>query len=251
MVVIGVLSGKGGVGKTTVTSNLAAALSSEFKRKVIILDTNVSSSHIRLHFGMVDEIKKTLPDVIRGKTTVSKATYSHEITGVDVVPSSLGLHPNLNLEKVKKIAGDLAVSAYDFVVIDASPGFGRDVIDAINASDIILVVTNPNFPDVSDALKIVELANGKGKKIFVVLNKVKGKKYELDKDKVESMLDSKVAMVIPEDDKVPESISKGVPVVVYDKGSRASISFKKLAAFLTDTEYKPSFADRIKWFIGI
>lgn len=250
MVVIGVLSGKGGVGKTTVTSNLATALSNEFGRKVIVLDTNVSSSHIRLHFGLVDEVSKTLPDVIKGKSDISKAIYKNEITGVNIVPSSAGLNRNLDLEKLKNLAGDLTESEYDFVIIDASPGFGDDVMNAIKAADKIIVVTTPYAPDLSDAMKTIELVRKAGKKVTLVLNRVRKKKYEMDIENVESMLDTRVDTIIPEDDKIPESISRSVPVVVFSKGSKVSIVFKKLAASIIGKKYSPSISDRIKWAFG-
>jgi len=250
MVVVSILSGKGGVGKTTVASNIATSLSKDFDRRVIVLDTNVSGSHIRMHFGMLNGIKKTLPDVIKGNAEADDATYNHESTGVDIIPSSLGLNRNLNMNKIKKIAGDLAVSDYDFVIIDSSAGFGDGVMSTINSADIVLVVTNPSLPDVSDALKIVELAKKRSKKIFVVLNRIKGRNYEMSREKVEDMLDTEVLMTISEDEKIPESISRGVPVVAYKKMSRPSIEFRRLAAFLANEVYEPSAMDKLKCFLG-
>ena len=250
MAVIGIASGKGGVGKTTVTSNLATALTQVFERNVIVLDCNATSSHIRLHFGMYDDIKKTLPDVIKGKSDLEEATYSSPTTGVKIVPSSANLTSEIDLKKLKDLVWDTAKSEYDFVIIDSSPGFGGNVIDVIKTSDKVLVVTTPNVPDVTDALKIVDLARKMKKKVYVVLNKVKGKKYELKEDKIKDMLETSITMTVPEDEKVPESIATGVPVVVYSKGSKASIAFKKLAGSLVEKGYKPSFVDRVKWFFG-
>ena len=250
MVVIGIASGKGGVGKTTVTSNLATALKQVFNRNVVVLDCNITSSHIRLHFGMYEDFKKTLPDVVKGKSSFSKATYSDEITGVKIVPSSPELTQEVNLKKLKSLVWDTAKSEYDFVIIDSAPGFGSNVINVMKASDKLLIVTNPNIPDVTDAIKIVELAKKMKKEVHVVLNKVSGEKYELKEDKVKELFDVPITMVIPEDKKVPESISAGVPTVIYSKGSNASIAFKKLAASLIGEEYKPSLSDRVKWFLG-
>lgn len=250
MVVIGIISGKGGVGKTTVTSNLATALSNVFNRDVIVLDCNVASSHIRLHFGMYEDFKKTLVDVIKGSVELTDATHYNPISGVKIVPSSASLTSAINLKKLKSLVWKKAKSAHEFVIIDSSPGFGKDVMDIMKASDKILIVTTPNIPDVSDAAKIVELAKKNKKKIYVVLNRVKGKKYELEPGKIEKMFDEKIIMIIPEDKAVPESIAVGVPVVIYKPGSRASIAFKKLAASLIGEKYKPSIAERIKWFFG-
>jgi len=249
MVVVGVLSGKGGVGKTTVTSNLASAMANVFNRKSIILDTNVSSSHIRLHFGEYDEIKKTLRDVIRDDSMLEKAVISNDMTGVDLVPSPQNLK-SLDLNKLRTLASTLAPSQYDFVIIDSSPGFGDDVSDGIKASNKIVIVTNPFIPDVTDALKIMEMVKKQKRDVIVAVNRLRGKKHELDTEEIRQMLDAKDIIEIPEDDKVPESISKGVPLVVYKKGSKASMAIKRLAGLIIGEYYAPSASDRFKWFLG-
>jgi len=249
--VIGIASGKGGVGKTTVTSNLATALTQVFDRNVVVLDCNVVSSHIRLHFGMYSDFKKTLPDVIRGKTDFSDATYSDSTTGVKIVPSSPETIKEVNLKKLKSLVWKTAKSEYDFVIIDSAPGFGPNVIEVMKASDKLLVVTTPNIPDVTDAIKIIELAKKMKKEVYVVLNRVKKEKYELKEDRIKELFDVPVDMIIPEDEKVPESIAAGVPTVVYKPSSKASTSLKKLAGFLVGEEYRPSLADRVKWFFGL
>ena len=252
MVVVGILSGKGGVGKTTVTSNLAAALTKVFGRRVIVLDTNITSSHIRLHFGIYDELKKTLKDVIKDDSVVKEAVVSSDFVGVDIIPAPETLK-GLDLEKLSNLASKLAESEYDFVVIDSAPGFRENTENVIRASDIVLLITTPQIPDVTDTLKIMALVKKYRKKYIVVLNRVKNKKYELKKEKIMDMLDidEDKLLVIPEDENVPESISKGVPVVVYKEGSKASIAFKKLAGYLVGEEYKPSIKERIKWFLGL
>jgi len=240
------------VGKTTITSNLAVALTSVFKRKAIILDTNITSSHIRLHFGMYEEMKRTLKDVVRNESMLKEVIHSDELTGVDLVPAPESLR-GLDLEKLKNLASHLAESVYDFVIIDSAPGFRENTENIIKASDKILVITTPQIPDVSDALKLAEFIRKKKKRPIVVVNRRKKKKYELSKEQIMEMLDvkEKEFFEIPEDEKVPESIARGVPVTLYKKGSKASIALKKLAAYLAGEEYKPSLSERIKWFFGI
>ncbi|OYT42413.1 MAG: hypothetical protein B6U78_01245 [Candidatus Aenigmarchaeota archaeon ex4484_224] len=249
MVVISVLSGKGGVGKTTVTTNIATALTAVFKRKTLILDTNITSSHIRLHFGMYDEMKYTLKDIIKDESMLKKVIRTSELTGVDLIPSPETLK-GLNLEKLKNLASQLATSEYNFVIIDSAPGFRENVPHIIKASDHVLIVTNPYLPDVTDALKLLEVVKKYKRKFTVIVNRIKKKKYELSDEQIKDMLDVKKIVEIPEDEKVPESIAAGVPIVIYKPGSKASIALKKLAASLIGEEYKPSIRERIKWFLG-
>lgn len=88
--------------------------------------------------------------------------------------------------------------------------------------------------------------------IGIVLNKVRGKSYELTKEEVEESLGVNVIAEIPDDPKVPESIAYRIPVVSYSPRSPASIAYKKLAAQLIGEEYEASKAGlwwRIKCFV--
>ena len=82
---IGVLSLKGGVGKTSVVSALGSAIAG-FNKKVLLIDGNLSAPNLGLHLGLVDP-KKTLNHVLNRESNVSDAI--HEVDGLDVIPSSL------------------------------------------------------------------------------------------------------------------------------------------------------------------
>lgn len=249
MVVIGVLSGKGGVGKTTITSNAATALSKVFKRKAIILDANVTSSHIRLHFGMFDEMKKTLKDIVKNEDAISNSIYKSEVAGVDIIPSPENLK-GLDLEKLKSIVSNAALSDYDVVIVDSAPGFRENTENIIKSSEKVVVVANPYIPDITDALKMMELIKKYKKKVIVVINKIRNKKYELGENQIKEMLDVEEVVKIPEDEKVLESVSRGVPVVLLSEKSKASIALTKLAGMLIGEKYTPSIFKRMKWFFG-
>lgn len=248
MAVIAILSGKGGVGKTTLTTNLATSLSNDFKRKVVVLDTNVSSAHVGLHFGIYEDLQTTLPDVMKKRQSIEKAVYEQTETGVDIVPSSVAINEDVNLRKIKNYILQLAASPYDYVLVDCAPGYGVDVFNAIKAADEVIIVTTPNIPDVSDAMKLVEQLRGvKKKKVRLVLNRVTGEKYELDTGEIKSRIGFQIHSVVPEDKSVPESIANGMPVVMYDKYSRPSIEIKKLAASVAGEKYKPpGFFERLR-----
>lgn len=239
MSVIGVLSGKGGVGKTTITSNLAAALSKEYGRNVIILDTNVYSSHIKLHFGIYEDVPFTLPDVVKRKK-IEKFVYAHGPTRVEIIPSGATIK-NVNLKKLKNLAYNLAKSKYHYIIIDCAPGFGKDVVTAIKAVDELIVVTTPQIPDVEDALKIIELVGMMKKKVDgIVVNRVKREKYELKIEQLKQTFDIPIIATVPESKKVPESIAAGVPLIIYAKYDRAAIEIKKLAAKIAGEVYRPA-----------
>ena len=85
--VIGIVSGKGGVGKTTLASNLGIALS-KFGRNVTLVDCNVTTSHLGFYFGLYD-YPVTLNQVLKGEASLESATYFSN--GVKIIPASLEL----------------------------------------------------------------------------------------------------------------------------------------------------------------
>ena len=84
--VIGILSGKGGVGKTTLTGNLAVELA-KLGKEVYAIDCNISTSHLGMYFGFYD-YDITLNDVLRGSHEIEDSIYEHK-SGVKIVPGSL------------------------------------------------------------------------------------------------------------------------------------------------------------------
>ncbi|MFN6992432.1 MAG: AAA family ATPase, partial [Fervidobacterium sp.] len=78
--VIGVLSGKGGVGKTTIVANLSAALTFKFNKKVTVIDCNLTTSHLGMHFGIF-HYPKTFNDFLKGSSPIADVIFPHG-TGV-------------------------------------------------------------------------------------------------------------------------------------------------------------------------
>jgi septum site-determining protein MinD len=242
--VISVLSGKGGVGKTTVVANLAASLTYDFKRNVILLDGNITTSHLGLHFGLYNDLPVTLREVLEKNVPPMHATFIHP-TGVRIIPTPLN-GKITKFSKFDKVVNQLK-NDYEIVLIDSPPGLGRELLTELKTSEQAIVVATPDLPSITDALKTIDLLR-KLKKDFLglVLNRVRNERYELTKNEIESTCNCNIVSVIPEDPKVPESIAKGVPVCLYDGKSKAAVQLKKLAAHLVGEEYvAPGLLDRI------
>jgi MinD-like ATPase involved in chromosome partitioning or flagellar assembly len=102
------------------------------------------------------------------------------------------------------------------------------------------VVTNPYLPDVTDALKTVNIAEEAGTEILgVVVNRAKFHEAELDPDEIESMVGHPVIMEVPEDEAVQEALAKKMPVVHHDPDHHVSERFRKVAAEVAGIEYEP------------
>ena len=247
--IIAVASGKGGVGKTTVVSNLAAALSG-FNRSVIAIDGNLTTSNLGLHLG-VPLYPVTLQDVLKGKAKIKDAVYYHE-SGFRVIPADVSFE-NIMVPESEKMVGVFytLVGDADFILIDTAAGLGKESLSALKAADEVLVVTNPDRPSVTDALKLCKLAESYGTHILgAVINRVKKKRHELSVQEIENFLSIPVLGVVHEDGLVSEAIANSQPVVMYQPKSFVAQQFKAIAANLAGIEYKirkPVFHKLFLW----
>ena len=235
--VIGVASGKGGVGKTTVVSNLGVSLAQE-GANVAILDANLTGANLGFHFGFI-AYPTSLHQVIRGEAVITDAMYKH-VSGVEVIPASLSVDDlETKPKNLKQIFCD-HLSDKDFILIDCATGLDQETIVAIEMSDEILLVTHPELPTISDTLRTKELSKKLGKDVLgVVLNRV-SKQDRLKKENIVSFFDLPIISVIPEDHRIRRSIEVKKPVVLQHPRSIVGQEFKRLSYHLLDKEFTPS-----------
>ncbi len=232
-----VTSGKGGVGKTTVASNLAYNLA-QLGQDVIAVDANLTTPNLGLHFGL-HLPSKTLHDVLRGKAKVHQATYYHPF-GFRVIPASMSVTDLVGVD-ISNLQGVLSnlVGKTDFVILDSAAGLGREAVSAIQAADEIILVTNPDLPSVADAMKTAKLAADSNKKILgVVLNRIKNSWYELSEGELQQALNLPILARIPEDEAVHKSIALKLPLSLHDFYSPASIELNRFAHSLIGRDFK-------------
>jgi septum site-determining protein MinD len=184
----------------------------------------------------------TLHDVLKGTVPIESAIYHHVETGLKVIPASLSIEAlkDVSIEKFKSVILKLLGKA-DIVIVDSAAGLGREALASISVADDLLIVTNPELPAVTDALKTIKIAEESSTRILgVVVNRVRGLKHEMTMNEIRSMLEVPIISIIPEDLAVPKSIAKRIPVVHHRPRSRASIEFQKLAAKVVGESWTPS-----------
>jgi len=215
---VGILSGKGGVGKTSTAVNMAAALS-YFGRDVVVVDGNLSTPNLGLHLG-VPVVPITLHDVLKGKNSLSDSVYLHH-SGLKIVPAGLSLDDlrNVSPEKLKKSLPTLD-GLTDVVLVDGSAGLGRETLALIQAVDELIIVTNPELPAVTDALKTVRLAEEMGKKVRGIVLAKTGENHDIPLENIESLLEKPVLGIVPYDKGVRESLIRREAVVFSDPKSK-------------------------------
>ncbi len=247
--IIGVASVKGGVGKTTTVSNLAAALS-KLGYKVLAVDANFTGANLGLHLGTSSRNILTVHDVLKRNVGIKEAIYEHPL-GFHVLLGGIYLSDLKNIkfdrfkEELEKIKGE-----YDIVLLDCAAGLDSEAISAIKASDELLIVTTPELPAVADAYKLVEFAESNWIPITgVIVNKEdKGQKYkDITIDDVEEILGRRVIEVIPKEELVGQSVNLKKPIVNLYPNSKSGTSFMRLAYQLVgrEMEENQSLIDRI------
>lgn len=233
--VVGVLSLKGGVGKTSSVVSLGAALS-QFGKKVLLVDANYSAPNLGLHLDIIDP-DKTIHHVLGDDTHINDAI--HESWGFDVIPASIFHNMSYNPLKLKNKLRALK-NKYDVILLDSSPALNDETLSVINAADELLVVTTPDYSTLSMTLKSVNMAKKKGTPITgLILNKVHDKGFELNLEDVEKTSDVPVMAVVPHDVNVLKSQAHFTPSVYMKPRSRGSHEYKKLAATLVGERYNP------------
>lgn len=231
-----VTSGKGGVGKTSLVSNLATALA-ELGQDVVAIDANLTTPNLGLHLGM-QLAPRTLHDVLKGNSKLRNAIYPHQL-GFKVIPSSMNINDlkDVDVGRMHEVTLNLLGQA-DYVLLDSAAGLGREAISAIDASDEILIITNPDLPSVVDALRVAKISKDSNKNVLgVVINRIKGNEHEMTKSEIEYMVGHPVVAEIPEDKNISESIGNKRPIVNLNPNSPASIEIRRLAHHLCEVPF--------------
>jgi MinD-like ATPase involved in chromosome partitioning or flagellar assembly len=241
--IIGVVSGKGGVGKTTIASNLSYYLSRAGK-SVTLVDCNVTTSHINFNFGFFS-FNKTLNNVLRGETEIWEATYKYK--NLNIVPASLRLE-DLNYIDLMSLNKVIRSINSQFVFLDSAPGFGREAISVLNSVDSVLIVATPFMTSIADILRMKKILNELNVyPLGIVLNMVKRKPYELDKRSIEAITGIEVIGSVPYDENVEYSLSLGKPFIEAFPNTKASIAIKRITNELFGVEIeKMGFFENMK-----
>lgn len=236
--IIGVASGKGGVGKTTVSTNLALALR-DFGKRVLLIDCNLSTPHLAYYLG-VSNYKYTLNDALLGKVDI--ISTAHLKDGIRYIPASLNLKDLVGVDTAsfKKHLKKLQNDKYDFIILDSAPGLGREALSVLDAAEELIFVTTPFVPMVNDVIRSAEVLKSlKGvKNVNIVMNMITEGSHEILSRSVTNLTGFPVIGQISYDQNIVYGLAAKSPIVNYKPNSSSSIDFKALAANLLGVDYK-------------
>jgi len=231
--IIGIVSIKGGVGKTTTAIALGAALA-RLGKKTLLIDANFSSPHLNWHIGLYNP-ELTIHHVLEDKTNIKEAIYETDY-GFDLVPGALiynKINPFKLCDKLREVR-----RKYDVILIDSSPNLNDEVLATMIASDELVVVTTPDYVTLGTTLRAIKLAKERRTPIAgLILNKVYGKDFELSIEEIEKQAGVDVLAVLPHEVDFLKALSKTVPLTLY-KNTKSSLEYKKLAAALVGEKFE-------------
>lgn len=252
--IISVANQKGGVGKTTTAVNLAASLASA-EKKVLLIDFDPQSNATTSLGFRRNDIEFDIYHVLMGSKKLSQIIQKTEMATLDLAPSNIGL---VGIEKEfynKKGAGKELIlkkkiqeigELYDFIIIDCPPALGPLTINALSASDSVIIPiqceffaleglaqllstikllkdsVNPNLEIKGLLPTMYSTQNNLSKQVFADLSQHFDSK--LFKNKIDNSY-----IIVPRSVKLAESPSFGKPVLLYDIKSNGSVAYQVLA----------------------
>jgi len=246
--IITVASGKGGVGKTNVSTNLALAYA-KIGKKVIVLDADLGLANVNVVMGMIP--KYNLYHVIRKQKTMKEVILDTDY-GIQIVAGASGFSKIANLtdeERDSFITELTELSSADIIIIDTSAGVSSNVLSFVQAADEVLIVTTPEPTAITDAYGIIKIISTEiddlDLDLKLIINRVssvtEAKKISQRVINIAGQfLNLKVDYLgfVYDDPSVPNAVRKQVPFMVSDPNGKAAGCIQHIVGRLENIEYK-------------
>ncbi len=246
--IIAVTSGKGGVGKTNISINLAIAYA-RLGKKVIVLDADLGLANVNVILGIIP--KYNLYHLIRKQKKLSEIILDTDF-GIQIVAGASGFSKiaNLSNEERDQFVQELSELAFaDVIIIDTSAGVSRNVLSFVAAADDAIIVTTPEPTAITDAYGIIKIIateiDNIDLRLKLIVNRVKsvteGKKVaERVIHIAGQFLNVKPDYLgyVYEDSSVQSAVLRQKPFMALDETGKASICIKHIVGRLENIEYK-------------
>lgn len=242
--IISIFSTKGGVGKTTVATNLAVALLNLTGKKVVLLDFDLQFGDVAICLNLY--VKNSMTELVKDFANIEQDTGLLEeyllthYSGVKVLAAPV--RPEnaeyVTSDHISKII-DYLKGRYDYIIIDTAQGFNDTVITALDMSDMIIYVSTLDLPSIKNTkngLDVMKSLNYPSEKVRIVVNK-SSESFGINHSDFESALGVGIWVMIPDDTaSVTVSVNNGHPLVLHRRSSTVSKRIYKLAQGIAGDE---------------
>lgn len=217
--VIVVTSGKGGVGKTTTTANIGAALANMGKT-VCVMDMDIGLRNLDILMGLENRVVYNLVDIVEGTCKIKQALVKDKkLPNLNLLPAAQTRDKTaVNADQIKTLVDELK-TMFDFVLVDCPAGIESGFQNSIAGADRALIVVTPEMSSVRDADRIVGLLEARRDQfedINLIVNRVRPGLIEANQmmsiDDICEILSVDLIGVIPDDEDIVISTNKGEPL---------------------------------------
>ena len=245
--VVTVFSAKGGVGKTTLSTNLATYIAST-GAKTLLIDLDLAFGDVAISLQLLPN--KSIHDAVAmsghvDDQAISALVTRHEASGLDVLcaPNDPGHADRIPVSVVNEII-KVARQHYDYVFIDTPPSFTEHVLSACDLSDALILIATLDIPAVKNlrvAIDTLDMLGSPKDARVIVLNRA-DTKVGLRSEDVVSAIKAPIAVNIPNSLTVPASVNRGVPIVLDDPRGPVSLAIRELA----DVHVRQRFGEQLE-----
>jgi septum site-determining protein MinD len=233
-------SGKGGVGKTTATANIAVALANGGAR-VVCIDSDIGLRNLDVVMGLENRIVYDLVDVVEGRCRVKQAMIKDKrLPDLFLIPAAQTRDKSaVSPSDMIRLADDLRPD-FDWILVDSPAGIERGFRNAVAPADRVVIITNPEVSAVRDADRIIGLIEAEEKgPAELIINRVKPEMVKrgdmLGTDDVLEILAIRLVGIVPEDEMILVASNQGAPAALNGH-SRAGQAYRNIARRLQGEE---------------
>ncbi|MDQ7085978.1 MAG: septum site-determining protein MinD [Sulfurovum sp.] len=228
-IVIAVISGKGGVGKTTATANLGLGIAM-YGKKCIVVDFDIGQRNLDMILGLENRVVYDLVQVMDGEASVRQAVIKSKANdNLHFLAASQTKDKGvLNSEKVKVLVESLK-ETYEYVILDSPAGIESGFEHTIEFADTAIVIVNPEVSSIRDADRAIGILDAKSQRVkegeevrkLLIVNRISAEMVQngemLKSEDILDILNITLLGKVPEDKGVIDASNQGKPVILNEK----------------------------------
>lgn len=260
-IVVTITSGKGGVGKSTTTANLAVSIS-ELGKKVVAVDFDIGLRNLDMILGLENRIVYDVVDVMEGRCNLSQAIINDKKSkNLYFLPAAQSKDKDVLKKDAVKSLIEALKKDFDYILIDSPAGIESGFEHSIFLADRALVVCTPEVSSVRDADRVIGIIDAKSQKAVdgaevakhIIINRLKPELVEkgemMSVEDVLNILSLPLIGIVPEDESVVSSTNCGEPVVY--SATQAGDAYRRVAKRVLGEEVEfVDFKTASKGFLG-